>query len=204
MKTLDLKQSIDFAKKHKIDFCRTVFVSKKTDLNKIKIAFPWVLKIVSQKISHKSDVKGVIVGIKNFAEAEKEFSRLSKLNGFSGVIVQEMIKGTELIIGGKMDEQFGETVLVGVGGIFTEVFKDFSLRICPVNQREAMKMLKELKAFPVLSGTRGRKTVNLKKIALMIENVSKMMIKTKITEVDFNPVIVNSEKVLAVDARVIK
>ncbi|MDO8428766.1 MAG: acetate--CoA ligase family protein [Candidatus Diapherotrites archaeon] len=203
MRVLDLKQSIKILSK-KIKFANQVIVNRETDLKKIKISFPWVMKAVSPKIIHKTEFKAVRVGIQNLEQAYLTLKELKKLPGVTGILVQEQVFGFELIIGAKQDIQFGPTVLVGFGGIFTEVLQDFSVRICPLNEQTVTEMLEELKAFPLLSGVRKTQPVNLKMVKQIILSLSQIIeTNSNIQEIDLNPVMVNSKKAIAVDARII-
>lgn len=206
MHTLSLSESIKLVKKHKIPFVASAEVKVLSELKKAaaKIGYPVAMKINSTKISHKSDVGGVEINIQSFGEVTKVFNKMKKLKGFESVFVQKMVQGTEIIIGGKRDIQFGPTILVGLGGIYVEVFKDFQIGICPINKSRAREMLQDLKAFPILKGLRGKKGVNLKKLEETIVKVSKMMVKEKnLQELDLNPLIATPKEILAVDARAV-
>ena len=206
MHTLSLSESVKLVKKHKIPFVASAEVKSSSELKKAvsKIGYPVAMKINSTKISHKSDVGGVEINIETFAQASKVFNKMKKLKGFESVFVQKMVRGTEIIIGGKRDVQFGPTILVGLGGIYVEVFKDFQIGICPINKSTAREMLQELKAYPILKGLRGKKGINLKKLEETIVKVSKMMVKEKkLQELDLNPLIATPKEILAVDARAV-
>ena len=159
MPVLDLMQSMALAKKHGIPFAPSVAVKKESEVGKAcrKMRFPVVLKLVSGKISHKTEARGVVLNVKDEATALREFRRLRKLPGFRGVLVQPMVKGIELIVGGKWDAQFGPTVLFGLGGVFVEVYQDTALRICPLTKADAEEMIDEIKASKLLKGYRGAK-----------------------------------------------
>ena len=206
MATLDLVQSLALAKKYGVALAPHVLVKEESEAGKAcrKIGFPLVLKLVSSEISHKTEVKGVVLNVGDEAAALKEFRRMKKLPGFKGVVVQPMVRGLELIVGGKRDEQFGPTVLFGLGGIFVEVFKDLSLRICPLTRADAEEMLDEVKAAKLLKGFRGAKPVNRKQLVDLILHAGRLMEKEGVQELDLNPVIANEKNVWAVDARVIK
>ena len=206
MKTLNLSESIRLAEKYGIKFAPHAIAKDEKGLAKAckRLGFPVALKVVSGTISHKTEAGGVVTGIRSNKEALSAYRRLWKLKGFEGLLVQKMVKGTEVIIGGKRDVQFGPTLLVGLGGIFVEVFQDYSIGICPISTSQTRKMLQELKSYPILKGYRGRKGVNLHKLEEAILKVSRMMIKeTTIQELDLNPIIANEKEVIAVDARVV-
>jgi len=204
MQAIDLMQAIKIAKKNKIPIVKSIEIKNEKELNKLKIRFPIVLKAVSPKIIHKTEFNAVKLNIKSKKEAIKAFKALKKLPEFKKAIAQEMISGTELIIGAKKDEIFGHVILVGLGGILTELLKDYSIRITPITRKEAIEMLQELKGFKLLKGYRGRKKANIKALISLLLKVNKMLEKEKwIKELDLNPVIVNERKALAVDIRII-
>ncbi len=206
MNALNLAESLKTIKKYGIhttefweatDEKQALFAAQQT-------GFPAAMKIVSTKINHKSDAGAVKLNLKNAEETTRAFSELSKLEGFEGVIVQPMVFGTEIIIGGKQDEQFGPTILFGLGGIFVEVFKDYSIRICPITKKDAKEMIAEIKGLPLLLGARGRPKANLAEIENTLLKVSKMLLKEKqIRELDINPLMATPDGVTAVDARII-
>ncbi len=206
MKTLSLLESIEFVKKHKIPFARHETAATSSELQKAceKIGYPIAMKVVSKGISHKTEAGGVKINIGNSADAKTEFHRMQKLKGFECVVIQDMHKGTEIIIGGKRDIQFGPTVLVGLGGIFVEIFKDANIGICPVSRKTAYEMVRNLKAYPILEGYRGKKGINIPKLVDTIMQVSSMMQKNpQIVELDLNPLIATTKGITSVDARVI-
>jgi acyl-CoA synthetase (NDP forming) len=206
MTILNLNQSVKLCEKNGIKFAKYAIAKNEGELEKAchKLGFPVAMKIISHEITHKSDVGGVAINIKSFPDAKKVFEKFSNLPGFEGAFVQEMISGNELIIGGKTDPQFGHVLLFGMGGIYTEILKDFSLRICPAGRDDIRNMISEIKSYPVLAGARGKQKINFAELEHMLMKVSNMLIKEKITELDLNPVFANSKHVLAVDARVSK
>ncbi len=170
-----------------------------------KIGFPVVCKVVSPKILHKSDVGGVGIGISNIRDIEKKFSKMMKLDGAIGVIVEKMVKGIELIIGGKNDLQFGPVVIVGMGGVGVEIYKDTSIRMAPLNKKDAKLMLKELKFYPILKGYRGSKGINLEKLenTLIKFSIFLMDLENYFESIDLNPVICSKDNCFVADARII-
>ena len=167
-----------------------------------------VLKIVSPKIIHKSDVGGVKLNIKNHEKAVEAYKDLQKIGGadFQGVMVYPMLKqdGIEVILGLKRDPAFGPVVLFGLGGIYSEIFKDIALKIAPINETEAMEMIKSITAYPLLAGTRGSKPKNIRALAKTMTEFSKLpYLYPDIVEVDLNPVMVYENGVTIADARII-
>ncbi|MCS7097910.1 MAG: acetate--CoA ligase family protein [Candidatus Methanomethyliaceae archaeon] len=172
--------------------------------------FPLVMKIVSPDVIHKSDVGGVILDINSRNEAYEAFKKIEKIaidGGFrlEGVLIEEMApKGLETIIGAKMDPQFGPVVVFGLGGIFTEIFNDISLRIAPIDKEEALKMISEIRGHRILKGVRGRKPSDIESLAEVILKVSNIIMDfPRISEIDLNPTIVYERGYRVVDARMI-
>jgi len=181
---------------YKIPFCKSKLVDSQEEAVRVgaEIGYPVVLKIFSLKGVHKLKKGGVVTNIKNKEELVKAWNVLSDIEK-DGILIQEMVFGKELIIGMKDDPQFGPVILFGLGGIFAEALNDVSLRIAPVNKKEALKMIKEIKASSLLDGLR------LDKLIEIITSLSDLSLKEKLKEIDFNPVIINEKQVLVVDAR---
>ncbi len=200
----DSKKILNF---YNIKTPNSFFIPNIQELEKIKekIKFPVVLKVVSPKILHKSDLKGVSVGITDFDYLNEEFKRLISLNGAIGVIIEEMVEGVELIVGAKNDYQFGPVVIVGYGGVGVEIYKDTSMRMAPITNEDVLAMLKELKCFPILKGFRGKKGINLNKLTALIVNFSNFIMDFEdfFDSIDLNPVICNESEAFVCDARII-
>ncbi len=190
---------------YKILMCPTHKAVKEKDVMGLekKIPFPWAMKAIGKNLIHKTDVGGVKLNITNTHDAMMAVHEMKKIKGYEYAVIQPMRKGIELIVGGKMDPQFGPTVLVGMGGIYTEVFKDSSVRIAPITEKDANEMLHELMIHPILEGTRGKKGVNEKQLVQILMGVSKLMVQKQPRELDLNPVIATPESVEAVDVRII-
>ncbi len=164
--------------------------------------YPVVLKVVGP--IHKSDVGGVALNIRTEKVLEAEFERLMNIEGAQAVMVQKMIRGTEVFIGAKYEPRFGHVVLCGLGGIFVEVLKDVSSGLAPLSFAEAESMIKSLRGFKILQGTRGMPGINLKKYAEIIVRLSTLLrFATEIKEMDINPLLADSEALTAVDARIL-
>uniref|UniRef100_A0A7C4H8A5 Acetyl-CoA synthetase n=1 Tax=Staphylothermus marinus TaxID=2280 RepID=A0A7C4H8A5_STAMA len=177
-----------------------------------KIGYPVVLKIVSPDITHKSDVGGVIVELydkKSVVEAAyRIFENVSKKAPnarISGILVQKMVPyGLEVIVGGLRDSVFGAVVMFGLGGIFVEVLKDVSFRIAPIDHRDALEMINEIKSKRILEGYRNQPPVSKEAIANIIVNVGKLLIDLPIIEsIDLNPIMAFPDKAIVADARII-
>ncbi|HIY87835.1 MAG TPA: acetate--CoA ligase family protein [Candidatus Bacteroides pullicola] len=163
--------------------------------------FPVVAKVVGPV--HKSDVGGVVLNIKTEQHLALEFDRMMQIPGATSVMVQPMLKGTELFIGAKYEEKFGHVVLCGLGGIFVEVLKDVSSGLAPLSYEEAYSMIRSLRAYKIIKGTRGQKGVNEDKFAEIIVRLSTLLrFATEIKEMDINPLLATEKNVIAVDARI--
>ncbi|HIH09612.1 MAG TPA: acetyl-CoA synthetase [Candidatus Diapherotrites archaeon] len=206
MASLSLEDSIALVKKHGIGFVPSYRAANEKELEAAcsSAAFPLAMKVSSGQISHKSDAGGVKINIQSLDEATKVFSLMKELPGFEYVIVQPMLRGVEIIIGGKRDVQFGPTVLFGLGGIYVEVFRDYSVGICPISRKIAVEMMERLKSYPLLKGIRGQQGANLEEIVQAIMKASRLMVSEKdVMELDINPLIATPTQVVAVDARVV-
>ena len=166
-----------------------------------KIGYPVVAKVVGP--IHKSDVGGVALNIRSKEHLALEFDRMMKIQDAKAVMVQKMLKGTELFIGAKYEARFGHVVLCGLGGIFVEVLKDVSSGLAPLSMTEAESMIQSLKAYKILKGTRGQKGINEHKYQEIIVRLSTLLrFATEIKELDINPLLADDMDIVAVDARI--
>ena len=169
-----------------------------------KLKYPLTMKVISKQILHKSDFGGVKLDIRNEEEVKKHFQELSKLKGFEGVLMQKFREGRFILIGLKEDPTFGHAIAFGTGGIYTEVLKDVSFRVCPINDEDAEEMIQETKAYELLKGARGSKPADLNKIKKLLIKFSKLPIKyPKLKELDVNPLLVTDSSEEIIDARII-
>ncbi len=164
--------------------------------------YPAVLKVLSEKITHKSDVGGVITGINSNEELNEAFSSMKEKFPGEKFLIQEMCSGVEVIIGGKLDQAFGHVVMFGLGGIFTEVLKDYSVRICPVTPDDADEMIREIKGYRILEGYRNIPPANVEEIREILLKICTVMERENVVELDLNPVMVEKEAKV-VDALII-
>ncbi len=177
------------------------------DLNELttfadKVGYPVVAKVVGPV--HKSDVGGVALNIRTPEHLALEFERMMKIEGATGVMVQKMLKGTELFIGAKYEQRFGHVVLCGLGGIFVEVLKDVSSGLAPLSYPEAYSMIRSLRAYKIIKGTRGQQGINEQRYAEIIVRLSTLLrFATEIKEMDINPLLADDKDVIAVDARIL-
>ena len=166
------------------------------------VGYPVVAKVVGPV--HKSDVGGVALNIRTAEHLALEFDRMMQIPDASGVMVQKMLKGTELFIGAKYEERFGHVVLCGLGGIFVEVLKDVSSGLAPLSYGEAYSMIHSLRGYKILKGTRGQQGINEQKYAEIIVRLSTLLrFATEIKEIDINPLLADGDQIVAVDARIL-
>ena len=168
----------------------------------IKEGFPVVAKVVGPV--HKSDVGGVTLNIHTPEHLKLEFERMMQIPDATGVMVQRMLKGTELFIGAKYEQRFGHVVLCGLGGIFVEVLKDVSSGLAPLSYEEAYSMIRSLRGYKILKGMRGQRGINERKYADIIVRLSTLLrFATEIKEMDINPLLACGDDIIAVDARIL-
>jgi acyl-CoA synthetase (NDP forming) len=207
--TLSEYESKQVLAAYQIPVTKEVLVEDVKDLAKAaqQIGYPLVIKGCSSDISHKTE-KGLIrVDIRNEDEAVKAFEEImADMDGKeNAVLVQEMVKGQrELVIGLTRDAQFGPCVMFGLGGIFTEILKDISFRIAPLEKRDALEMMRDIKGHKILDAVRGMEAADLDVLADILIKVGQIgMENDRIKEIDINPVILSGSKPIAVDALVV-
>lgn len=170
------------------------------------IGYPVVAKVVSPKVIHKSEVKGVVVGVDSDEELFGVFDRLSSIEGFAGMLVEEMVSGgVELIIGAKMDQQFGPMVLLGIGGVGVEIYRDTSLKMAPLDEKDAASMITSLTAHKLLEGYRGSDPIAMDVLVHTLKEFSELVMDLEglIASIDLNPVMCTAKRCVAADARII-
>jgi 3-hydroxypropionyl-CoA synthetase (ADP-forming) len=174
------------------------------------IGYPLVAKIVSPQILHKTDVGGVKIDLKNEEDVKSAFNdmyeRLSKEYNVKGVLLEKMVpKGVEMIVGLQNDSQFGPVIMVGLGGIFTELFKDVSFRVLPITKDDAIEMIEELKGKMLLKGYRGSQPINLDMLSNALVNIGNLGfdISSYYESIDFNPIIVYPDSYYVADAKIL-
>jgi hypothetical protein len=169
-----------------------------------EIGYPVVGKVVSPKLVHKSERNGVELGIEDDKKLKETFSRFSRMEGFAGMLVEEIASGIELIVGAKMDDQFGPVILLGIGGRDVEIYRDVTLRMAPLVQGDIESMVRCLKAHQLLEGYRGSKPINLKELTRLLKTFSDLVIDLEafIESIDLNPVICSPSRCIVADARI--
>jgi len=175
-----------------------------------EIGFPVALKIVSPDITHKTEVGGVVLGLRDArAVREAAAAMLGRVAMerpaavMRGFLVQAMASaGKELLLGGVRDDQFGPLVMVGFGGIYVEIFGDTAARLAPVSSAEAQVMLDELRMAPLLRGPRGEPAVDRDALAALVARFSQLLVDLpELVEIEINPLTVGPHAAVAVDAR---
>lgn len=175
------------------------------------IGFPVALKVVSADVLHKSDAGGVRLALRDAASVKEAFSGIVEAVGrnvpgakIAGVLVCEMCApGLECIIGMTRDASFGPALMFGLGGIFVETLRDVSFRVLPFEKADALAMIAELKAAPLLTGTRGQPPKDVDAVADLLVKVARMVAENpEIRELDINPLFVYETGAAPVDARV--
>ena len=171
-----------------------------------EIGYPLVLKGCSSGIAHKTE-KGLIrVDIRNEEEAKAAFEEITaNIGAEDSILVQEMVKGQrELVIGLTRDPQFGPCVMFGLGGIFTEILKDISFRVAPLEKRDALEMMQDIKGHKILEAVRGMEAADLNIFSDILIKVGQIGLENEgVKEIDINPVIISGNQPVAVDALVV-
>ncbi|MFA5641832.1 MAG: acetate--CoA ligase family protein [Bacteroidales bacterium] len=166
-----------------------------------EIGFPLVMKVVGPV--HKSDVGGVVLDVTEMETLVVEFNRMMKIPETTSILLQPMLSGTQLFIGAKKEDKFGHLIMCGLGGIFVEAIKDINSALSPVSKKEATSMIKTLRGYKLIEGTRGQEGVNEFLFVNSIQRVSALCnAAPEIFEMDLNPLLGNSKQVIAVDARI--
>jgi hypothetical protein len=200
MRTFTEKEAEEFLENEKFDVSPRALAKNKNELKKIKLKFPWAMKVCSNKIVHKAKVGGIFLNIKNLEEANTAFDKISKIPNFEEVLIQEMVEGEELIIGVKKTPEFNQVIMLGKGGSNVEEEKDVSFRVLPINQNDAKELIQDVKFYKIIK----EKNINQKLIIQTLIKISDLIKKyPKIIELDLNPLKVTSEKLVIVDARII-
>jgi acetyltransferase len=198
-----------------ISTVKTQIASNEADAVKIaeRLGYPVVLKLHSETITHKTDVGGVQLNLHDAEAVKRAYNAIESsvrtkagAGHFSGVTVQPMIKfeGYEIILGSSIDPQFGPVLLFGSGGQLVEVYKDRALALPPLNTTLARRMMERTRIYKALQGVRGRKPVNLAALEQLLVQFSQLVVEQRwIKEIDINPLLASSERLIALDARVV-
>ncbi len=201
-KALTEKEAEEFLEKQGFKIAKRTTAKKIEDITSIqkKISFPWAMKVSSSKVIHKVKVGGVILNIDNSMKAQEAFDKLSKIDNFEEVLIQEMFSGDEAIIGIKKTPEFGHVIMFGKGGSNVEKEKDVSFRVLPASKKEIQAMIKETKFSKILE-EKGADFKLIENILLKMEKLIKE--HQNIIELDINPLIITKNSAKIIDARMI-
>ncbi len=200
------KKAEDFLK-NRIPVANSVIAKSPEQALKFAKKYPVVLKIISEKALHKSDIGGVRIASSK-EELEKQFTELEKLvkrkKLKARILVQEFVKGRELVIGINKDPVFGHVIMFGLGGKYVETIRDVSFRVCPLTEKDAESMISDMKYGKIIHGVRGEKPLNtnaIKKALVKVSCIPRSYRKLK--ELDINPLIADEKGVKVADARIV-
>lgn len=169
-----------------------------------RLGYPVCLKVSSKHILHKSDVGGVKIDLRTDQEVLTAFRHLITIPKCEAVMAQSYTTGHLLLAGVQRDPTFGHTLVVGTGGIYTELLKDVAFRVCPISHHDAKTMVEELRLYPALLGARGQPAADLELLHRLLLRLSHLALcYPNIRELDLNPVIVTSNNLHLVDARIV-
>jgi acetyltransferase len=174
-----------------------------------EIGFPVALKLVAPEIVHKTESGAVVLGLKSAAEVDAQGSQLLlKVDGKGQLLIQEMVQGTEVLLGARTDPQYGPFLMVGLGGILVEVLKDVAIRLLPVDEKEAREMLHELRGYKALQGVRGQKPRDIDALVRGMVGLSEIFAahRNHLSDFEINPIMVRADGggVAAVDVRLVR
>ena len=195
----------ELLKSYNIPTTNFAVVRTRDDIDRLQVNFPVALKVCSRNILHKTDVGGVKLNISDKQELLKEFEGFEKRFPNETFLVDEMAeKGVEMIIGLVQDPAFGLSIMCGVGGIYTELYKDVSFRVVPIDEYDAKEMIEEIKGKKLLEGFRNIKA-NKDLVIQLLLDISKLgeELMDRIDQMDLNPVFVYEDTVCVVDAKLI-
>jgi succinyl-CoA synthetase beta subunit len=198
MEILAEKEAEDFLKKEGFDVIDSFFIMTKKEIPSAvnKINAPFVMKISGPRILHKMKVGGVRIGLKNIEQATKEFDSLMSIENTEGIIIQPQISGDEFLLGIKSTKEFGQVIAFGIGGTNVEKIKKVAFRVCPLEKKDIIEMIDEIKKFS--------KKENLNAVQ---KNIFQLDLLSKrypnIKELDINPLILQDGKAKVVDARIV-
>ncbi|MDI6856030.1 MAG: acetate--CoA ligase family protein [Candidatus Thermoplasmatota archaeon] len=204
-KILTEKEVKDLLKDYEIPTTNYRLVSYEEDLRELNLEYPLVLKVCSPRYTHKTEVGGVRLNIKSRAELFTAFKEFKKKFTNERFLVESMEEhGLELIIGAVEDYTFGHAIMLGLGGVYTELFKDVTFRVVPINSKDAEEMIMEIKASEFVKGFRGMK-ISPKALINILLKTSELTVDYQdyIKELDLNPVFVREKDAVVVDARMV-
>lgn len=166
------------------------------------LSFPLVAKVSSSKIISKNEVNGVKLGIKNDKELNKAVAELGLIQDAEGILIEEMAQaGTEVIVGGAIDKQFGPVVMFGIGGVFVELFKDTAFALAPLKEEGALWLIQQVKGYRLIEGYRGNPPLDKNELIKVILAVSDIISTGDVKEIDLNPVVLYPKGAIVLDAK---
>lgn len=169
-----------------------------------RLSYPLVAKVFSAKIRSKTDVGGIRFGLKDSAAVAATCSELMQIKDVEGVILEEQARpGTEVIVGGIVDPQFGPVVMFGLGGLFVELFQDVAFALAPLTRADAFQLMAQLKGYRLLTGYRGAAPCDLENLADILVTVSELMATGLLEEIDLNPVALYPDGAMILDAKML-
>ncbi len=197
------EKAYEILKSFGIPLVQYSFVKSEKELSAAlkKTGFPSVMKVSGKRIIHKTELDGVVT-VNNEREAGEALKRLLSISGAEKALVQKKLEGIEVIVGAKRDPQFGAVVAFGFGGIYTEIIKDVTFRVCPISPEDAEQMIKSVKGYEILTGARG-KSVKIEALKDVLVKVCRLAAKEGINEMDINPLFCNEEGCWAADVRIV-
>ena len=180
-----------------------IFIRSGEDIPKSSdLKFPLVAKVSSEKISSKSDLHGVRTGLQDSGGLKTAVEELSRIENSVGVLIEEMAPaGTEVIIGGVIDSQFGPVMMFGLGGVFVELYRDVSFGLAPLSKEDAHWMIKDIKGHRLLEGYRGSPPVDKEALVEILIGTSEIMATGLVEELDLNPVTLYAQGAMVLDAK---
>lgn len=169
-----------------------------------RIGWPVAAKVVSAQIFHKSEAGGVVLGVADASRLTDIFKKFSAMEGFAGLLVEEMLPGSELIVGAKVDFQFGPVILLGIGGTGVEIYQDTSIRMAPITANDVPAMLAGLKGAKLLQGYRGAEPISLALLTRLMLAFSDLVmeLENEMASIDLNPVKCSAGRCVVADARI--
>jgi len=170
-----------------------------------KIGYPVAAKVVSPKAMHKSELKGVVVGIGDDDALREAYKHFRRIDGFCGMLVESIAAGVEVIVGAKIDYQFGPIILIGIGGTAVEIYQDTAIRMAPLIERDVWSMVGSLKARRLLEGYRGSEAVSMEALVETMLTFSDLVLTLgeRFESIDLNPVMCSAEDCIIADARIV-
>lgn len=185
-----------------------VFIPKEMQLSVLggqlsALSYPLAAKVSSSKITSKTNIKGIRLGIKNENELKNAVNELSEIENAEGVLVEEMApEGLEVIAGGIIDKQFGPVVMFGLGGVFVELYKDVAFALAPMKEKDALWLIQQIKGYKLIEGYRGKPAVDKNALIKAILAVSEIISSGNVEEIDLNPVSLYPKGAIVLDAKI--